>query len=183
MRTLAAFLATLAASSVALAREPSRLAPADAPSTAAVASAAEPGPRLSVTGVVYAADGRTPVPRASVYVYQTDARGFYRPDDAMGNRDPRLKALMRRIAASAALGFRGDRVPDFRLVDYPVSLLSTDESPALDGRLGNTERLKKDLESQITRLDRILRAAKACRAPKARAQQSKGCSAPTDESE
>jgi protocatechuate 3,4-dioxygenase beta subunit len=44
---------------------------------------------------VYAADGRTPVPGASVYVYQTDARGYYRPDNAMGNRDARLKALLR----------------------------------------------------------------------------------------
>ena len=41
---------------------------------------------------------------------------------------------------------RGDFVPDFRLVDYPVALLSTAESPALDGRLENGERLKKDLD-------------------------------------
>jgi protocatechuate 3,4-dioxygenase beta subunit len=52
-----------------------------------------------VTGVVYAADGRTPVASASVYVYQTDARGHYRPDDPRGNRDPRLKALLRTDAA------------------------------------------------------------------------------------
>src|SRR6185436_7320666 len=38
--------------------------------------------------------GRTPVAGASVYVYQTDARGYYRPDDKMGNRDPRLYALL-----------------------------------------------------------------------------------------
>jgi protocatechuate 3,4-dioxygenase, beta subunit len=75
------------------------LAPEGAPSTAAVAPANEPGQRLEVKGVVYAADGRTPLPRASVYVYQTDARGYYRPDDAMGNRDPRLKALLRTDAA------------------------------------------------------------------------------------
>jgi hypothetical protein len=40
---------------------------------------------------------------------------------------------------------RGDFVPDFRLLHYPVALMSTDESPALDGRLGNGERLKRDL--------------------------------------
>src|SRR5208283_411825 len=34
---------------------------------------------------------------------------------------------------------------DFRLIDYPVALLSTDQSPALDGTLGNADRLKKDL--------------------------------------
>ena len=76
-----------------------RLAPQTAPSSGAVAGPGEPGPRLEVKGVVYAADGRTPVPKASVYVYQTDARGYYRPDDAMGNRDPRLKALLRTDAA------------------------------------------------------------------------------------
>ncbi len=40
---------------------------------------------------------------------------------------------------------RGDFIPDFRLVDYPVSLLSTDRSPAFDGTPGSEERLKKDL--------------------------------------
>lgn len=40
---------------------------------------------------------------------------------------------------------RGDFVPDFRIIDYLVSLMSTEQSPALDGTLNNTERLKKDL--------------------------------------
>lgn len=48
-------------------------------------------------------------------------------------------------AASALLGLRGDCVPDLRLLDYLVALLSTDRSPALDGRLGNTDRLRRDL--------------------------------------
>jgi hypothetical protein len=42
-------------------------------------------------------------------------------------------------------GLRGDLVPDFRLIDYPVALLSTDQSPALDGALGSEGRLKQDL--------------------------------------
>lgn len=46
---------------------------------------------------------------------------------------------------SRAFGLKGDFVPDFRLVDYPVALLSTCSSPAFDGRLGNQERLKTDL--------------------------------------
>jgi hypothetical protein len=46
---------------------------------------------------------------------------------------------------AAVGGLRGDLVPDFRLLDYPVALLSTDQSPGLDGRPGNTERLKQDL--------------------------------------
>jgi protocatechuate 3,4-dioxygenase beta subunit len=78
-----------------VARDPARVAPRDAPSSGDVAAPGEPGERLEVSGVVYAADGRTPVAAASVYVYQTDARGYYRPDDAMGNRNPRLMALLR----------------------------------------------------------------------------------------
>lgn len=40
---------------------------------------------------------------------------------------------------------QGDFVPDYRLIDYFAALMSTDRSPALDGRLGNGERLKQDL--------------------------------------
>ena len=46
---------------------------------------------------------------------------------------------------SSMLGLKGDFVIDYRLIDYFVSLLSTDESPALDGTPGNCQRLKKDL--------------------------------------
>lgn len=46
---------------------------------------------------------------------------------------------------SRAFRLRGDFVPDFRLIDYLVALLSTDQSPALDGFLGNEQRLKRDL--------------------------------------
>lgn len=50
-------------------------------------------------------------------------------------------------ALSSVLGLRGDWVPDFRLLDYLVFLLSTDTSPSLNGTLGNSERLKRDLAS------------------------------------
>ncbi len=46
---------------------------------------------------------------------------------------------------STTLGLKGDFVPDFRLVDYLVSLMSTDQSPALDGTPGNSVRLGSDL--------------------------------------
>ncbi len=48
-------------------------------------------------------------------------------------------------AISSVFRVKGDYVPDFRLIDYMVTPMSTDRSPALDGRLGNTERLKQDL--------------------------------------
>jgi len=46
---------------------------------------------------------------------------------------------------SALCGLRGDFIPDFRIIDYLVALMSTERSPALDGRLHNSDRLKKDL--------------------------------------
>lgn len=46
---------------------------------------------------------------------------------------------------SAACGLKGDFVPDFRLIDYLVAIMSTSTSPALNGRLHNSDRLKKDL--------------------------------------
>jgi hypothetical protein len=48
-------------------------------------------------------------------------------------------------AISILFGLKGDFVPDFRLIDYFVAVMSTHESPALDGTQGNSERLKKDL--------------------------------------
>jgi len=49
---------------------------------------------------------------------------------------------------SFVLGLKGDFVPDFRLLDYFVAPLSTHQCPALDGRLGNQDRLKRDLSQQ-----------------------------------
>ena len=46
---------------------------------------------------------------------------------------------------SRIFGLRGDFVRDYRLLDYFVSLMSTDRSPALSGELGNDARLKQDL--------------------------------------
>jgi hypothetical protein len=43
------------------------------------------------------------------------------------------------------LRLKGDFVPDFRLIDYLVALMSTDQCNALDGTLGNDVHLKKDL--------------------------------------
>jgi hypothetical protein len=48
---------------------------------------------------------------------------------------------------STLFGLRGDWVPDYRLLDYLVFLLSTNRSPSLSGVLGNSDRLKRDLAS------------------------------------
>lgn len=46
---------------------------------------------------------------------------------------------------SGLFRLKGDFVPDFRLIDYLVCLMSTDTSPALDGTPGNGNRLRSDL--------------------------------------
>ena len=53
---------------------------------------------------------------------------------------PALDRLISRV-----FGLQGDLVPDYRLIDYLVCLLSTDRSPALSGRPGNTDQLRHDL--------------------------------------
>ncbi|BCS53371.1 hypothetical protein [Geobacter sp. SVR] len=47
--------------------------------------------------------------------------------------------------ASGLFGLKGDFVPDYRLLDYLVCLLSTDRSPSLNGEIGNSDRLRRDL--------------------------------------
>ena len=46
---------------------------------------------------------------------------------------------------SKALSLQGDFIIDFRLIDYLVALLSTEQSPALNGQVDNDTRLKADL--------------------------------------
>ena len=50
---------------------------------------------------------------------------------------------------------RGDFVPDYRLLSYPVAWLSTEQSSALDGRRGNISQLTSELD-ELGVLDRRL---------------------------
>ncbi len=43
-------------------------------------------------------------------------------------------------------GLRGDLVPDYRLLNYPVAWLSTEQSSPLDGTVGNVSRLVAELD-------------------------------------
>ena len=69
---------------------------------------------------------------------KADINIFKRPVTPFGL--PKLDNIFARVT-----GLRGDFVPDYRLMDYFVGLLSTQRSPALDGRLHNGTRLKSDL--------------------------------------
>ena len=48
-------------------------------------------------------------------------------------------------AVSSLFRLKGDFVPDYRLLDYLVCLLSTEHSPGLNGQAGNNDRLRRDL--------------------------------------
>lgn len=85
-------VAMLAAAS--LVAQSAHLAPPDAPSTGRLTPVGEPGPPLSVNGVVVDPDGK-PVTGASLYAFQTDAEGYYGVKPASDNRNPRLKILLR----------------------------------------------------------------------------------------
>jgi protocatechuate 3,4-dioxygenase beta subunit len=87
-------VAAIAAAGIAIQAQSPHVAPADAPSTARVAPLREPGTPLAVSGVVAGADG-APIPGASIYVYQTDAEGYYGVKPESDNRRPRLKAFLR----------------------------------------------------------------------------------------
>ena len=50
---------------------------------------------------------------------------------------------------------RGDFVPDYRLLSYPVAWLATEQSSALDGRQGNVSQLASELD-ELGVLDRRL---------------------------
>lgn len=67
----------------------------NAPAKVTLVSKEEPGERLVVSGVIFGADGKTPLANASVYVYHTDANGHYTPGPKDDNRNPRLRGYLR----------------------------------------------------------------------------------------
>ena len=62
-----------------------------------IARESEPGEPLEIRGVIYRSDGKTPAPDVILYVYHTDARGFYSPapDQAHGQRHGHLRGWMK----------------------------------------------------------------------------------------
>ncbi|MEA2059802.1 MAG: hypothetical protein U9P10_04660 [Thermodesulfobacteriota bacterium] len=50
---------------------------------------------------------------------------------------------------------KGDLIPDFRLLDYFIAALATEENSALDGCEGNEARLAKDLKEMGVFDDRM----------------------------
>lgn len=89
------FLLLIFSLSLLAAPQAPTVAEKSAPSKITIAAKEEAGERLTMTGVVYGADGKTPLADASVYVYHTDANGRYTPGSKDDNRNPRLRGYMR----------------------------------------------------------------------------------------
>ena len=71
-----------------------RVAPATAPASLAIAAANEPGSKLRIRGRVVDHTGKA-VAGASLYVFQTDARGYYSPDNPRADNDARIHGYLR----------------------------------------------------------------------------------------
>lgn len=56
-------------------------------------SKAEPGEPLEISGRIYQADGKTPAPGFVLFVYHTDATGYYNKEDDASH--PRLRGWMK----------------------------------------------------------------------------------------
>jgi protocatechuate 3,4-dioxygenase beta subunit len=78
-----------------LVAQQSTVAPLDAPARGALVPRGEPGESLVISGVVFRADGRTPLANASIYVYQTDVRGYYATENPRASDNPRLHGYLR----------------------------------------------------------------------------------------
>jgi protocatechuate 3,4-dioxygenase beta subunit len=94
LRAITTSLVVSALAGAALFAQAAHQAPASAPSKGVLAPASEPGSRLLVSGEVVDEAG-APVAAASLYVYQTDAEGYYGVKPVSDSNNPRLKLFLR----------------------------------------------------------------------------------------
>jgi protocatechuate 3,4-dioxygenase beta subunit len=67
-------------------------APEKLSSTTTIAPESEPGERMEISGTLYRADGKTPAKDVVLFVYHTDAKGYYNAQDDASH--PRLRGWM-----------------------------------------------------------------------------------------
>ena len=94
----------------------------------------EPGEPLVVSGIVYGADGRTPLEGVRLYVYHTDARGLYSDEDGQGREPrPRLKGWMR-TNAEGRYEFRTIKPASYPGGQIPAHIHSSASGPGYPER-------------------------------------------------
>lgn len=71
--------------------------PANLVSSVRIGDANEPGERLTISGTIYKADGRTPAADVILYVYHTNEKGLYAPapGQTLAKRHGHLRAWMK----------------------------------------------------------------------------------------
>ena len=71
--------------------------PADLSWETTIAESTEAGESMEISGTIYQSDGKTPANAVVLYVYHTDARGFYSPaqGQTLGRRHGHLRGWMR----------------------------------------------------------------------------------------
>lgn len=94
MRFVLTSALTWALSATVLTAQRSPDAPANAPAVLRLSPASEPGTPLRIRLAVHDPDDK-PVRNASVYAYQTDARGWYTAERADESANPRLYGYLR----------------------------------------------------------------------------------------
>ncbi|HLL74324.1 MAG TPA: hypothetical protein VK421_03595 [Pyrinomonadaceae bacterium] len=93
----------------------------------------ESGVPLVVSGTIYAADGRTPLEGATLFVYHTDARGIY--SDSRG--EPAATARLRGMMLTGREGryeFRTIRPASYPGTDNPAHIHASVKAPGLAER-------------------------------------------------
>ena len=82
----------------------------------------EPGEPLVISGTIYQPDGKTPAEGVTLYVFHTDAKGVYSPDQEEGKPPkPRLQGWMR-TQADGRYEFRTIRPGSYPGGDTPAHI-------------------------------------------------------------
>ena len=141
--------------------------PADASWKTMMTSPDEPGEPIIVRGTIFGADGKTPLEGARLYVYHTDARGYYNAKHSFGE-PPRIRGWMK-TNAQGQYEFRTIKPAAYPGRTIPAHIHPTADAPGYPARwvdeywfAGDPFLKKEDIEknsglglfSQILKLER-----------------------------
>lgn len=92
--------------------------PANLSWEASIKNDGDPGEPMIIEGTIFRKDGRTPAPGVVLYVYHTDAKGYYSNPKTGGNRHGHLRGWIKtgsdgkyRFTTIRPAPYPGDRIP------------------------------------------------------------------------